>query len=72
MLVLEEGEEEDDQQVKILKKEQKTNVERRSCERGREDNRYVTEIKKNGRGEGREKMIRAEKECGAVGEERGS
>lgn len=46
MLVLEEGEEEDDQEVKILKKEQKTNVERRSCEGGREDNHYVTEINK--------------------------
>lgn len=54
MLVLEEGEEEDDQEVKILKKEQKTNVERRSCEGGREDNHYVTEIKKNGRGEGKD------------------
>lgn len=57
MLVLEEGEEEDDQQVKILKKEQKTNVERRSCEGGREDNRYVTEINKEEwtrRGEGKD------------------
>lgn len=56
MLVLEEGEEEDDQQVKILKKEQKTNVER-SCEGGREDNRYVTEINKEEwtrRGEGKD------------------